>query len=312
VAGPRLPRPPIKNVGRCAKPPDIRPSKNEKLVNQRTNMKTMLTRTVVALGVALGLGYTGLAFADEQVSTAKLKTYKGTLLSVGEKDHAVTVRGLVTTRAFNPAEDCKLTFETRDNPGWADLSPGQKVTVTYYSAHGVRVARQIAQHDRVRTGYITALDTAKRKLAIKQAGFTYNFAMADKATVTFNGGKSGSLENLKIGDTITVVYQSENDPLIAARVEQKNPTFTGTIRAIDAEKQTVTAKSLWHEKKFHVGDGCKIVINDQVNGSLRDLRIGDRMSVSYENADGVLVASRISREAMASDSEPTIASDQHP
>ena len=274
-------------------------------------MKTMLTRTAVALGVALSLGFAGLALADENSSTAKLKTYKGTVLSVGEKDHAVTVRGVVTTRTFQPADDCKLSFESREKGGWADLTAGQKVTVCYYNAHGVRVARQIDQQDRIRTGYVTALDPTQRKLTVRHAGFTYNFALAENGVVKFNGDKSGTLNDLKIGDTVTVVYQSENDPLIASRVEQNNLNFTGTIRAIDAEKKTVTAKSLLHEKTFHVGDGCKIVVNGQVNGSLRDLRTGDRMSVSYDNADGVLVASRISKEPTSSETaSPTIASEQ--
>jgi ribosomal 50S subunit-recycling heat shock protein len=173
------------------------------------------------------------------------------------------------------------------------------------------VARQIDQHDRTRTGYITALDPMKRTLSMRQRGFTYNFTLAENGVVKFNGDKSGAMDALKIGDMVTVVYQSENEPLIASRIEQNDLNFSGTIRAIDAEKQTVTAKSLLHEKTFHVGDGCKIVVNGQVNGSLRDLRIGDRMSVSYDNADGVLVASRISKEPTSSETAPpTIAGEQ--
>jgi hypothetical protein len=47
-------------------------------------------------------------------------------------------------------------------------------------------------------------------------------------------------------------------------------------------------------KKFNLADDCPIVVNGKLNGSWSDLRIGDRVSLNYDNEDGVLVANRVS------------------
>jgi Cu/Ag efflux protein CusF len=176
------------------------------------------------------------------------------------------------------------------------LAAGQKVEVHYRKVQGVLVAQEMIQLNRSFKGHITALDQTQRTIAVKHGVFTRGFALADDSTVIVKNDKSGTLENLRIGETVTVIYQSENDPLIASRVEQNNPTFTGTIRAIDARTRTVAVRSILGEKKFHLANGCKIVVNGKANAGLNDLRIGDRLSVSYEDADGVLVANRIGRE----------------
>lgn len=271
-------------------------------------MKTMLmTRmAITVVGLALGLAGAGLARGDEQLSAAKpesqasnpdkLSSYKGSVVAVDPQEKTVSVRGGLTTRTFNAGDNCKVTLEDKPRASLSDLATGQKVEVRYRKVQGIPVAQQVIQQNRSFKGHVTALDPAKRTIIVKHGVFTRGFALAEGSAVIVKNDKVGTLVNLRIGDTVTVIYQSENDPLIAHRVEQKNPTFTGTIRAIDARTRTVTARSLMGEKKFHLANGCKIVVNGKTDAGLSDLRIGERMSVSYEDADGVLVANRIGRE----------------
>lgn len=273
-------------------------------------MKTMLmTRmAITVVGLTLSLAGAGLARGDSQVSASatsaesqaskpeKPSHYKGSIVAVDPQEKTVTVRGGLTTRTFNAGDNCQVVLEDKRRASLADLAAGQKVEVRYRKVQGIPIAQEVIQENRTFKGHITALDPAKRTISVKRGMFTRGFALANGATVIVKNDKAGSLENLRIGDTVTVIYQSDNDPLTAQRVEQKNPTFTGTIRAIDARTRTVTARSLMGEKKFHLANGCKIVVNGKTDAGLSDLRIGDRMSVSYEDADGVLVANRIGRE----------------
>lgn len=271
-------------------------------------MKTMLmTRlTITVVGLTLGLAGAGLARGDGPLSTTppanesshaeKPSSYNGSIVAVDPQEKTVTVRGGLTTRTFNAGDNCQVVLEDKPRASLADLAACQKVEVRYRKVQGVPIAQEVIQKNRTFKGHITALDPAKRTISVKHGLFTRGFALANGSTVIVKNDKAGSLENLRIGDTVTVIYQLDNDPLIAQRVEQKNPTFTGTIRAIDARTRTVTARSLMGEKKFHLANGCKIVVNGKTDAGLSDLRIGDRMSVSYEDADGVLVANRIGRE----------------
>lgn len=273
-------------------------------------MKTMLmTRAAITvLGLTLCLSGAGLALGDDQPSgvadqTGKVDTYKGSVVAVDSQERSITVRGHLTTRTFNANDTCKVALEDKPRATLADLSAGQKVTISYQWVHGVLVAQEVVQENLAFKGHVTALDPAKRTIAVKRGVFTRSFTLTDGHMVLVKDDKAGSLESLRIGDTVTVVYQSESEPLMAHRVEQKNPTFTGTIRAIDARTRTVTARNLMGEKKFHLANGCKIVVDGRINAGLADLRIGDRMSVSYEDANGVLVANRIGRESGAADSD---------
>jgi Cu/Ag efflux protein CusF len=280
----------------------------ELLANERNQMKTMLmTRmAITVLGLALGLAGAGLARGDDQLSSAKseteaskaekLSSYAGSIETVDPPEKTIKVKSWLVSRTFNAGDSCKVSLEDKPQASLSDLGPGQKVKVYYRKIHGVPVAHEVIQENRSFKGHITALDPAKDTIAVKHGMFTRGFVLGEDSKVIVKNDKAGDLENLHIGDTVTVIYRSDNDPLMAHRVEQKNPTFTGTIRAIDARTRTVTARSIMGEKKFHLANGCKIVVNGKTDAGLSDLRIGDRMSVSYEDADGVLVANRIGRE----------------
>jgi hypothetical protein len=116
------------------------------------------------------------------------------------------------------------------------------------------------------------------------------------------------LNDLKVGQTVNVIYDSSNGKRTAQRIEQERPTYVGTVRAIDCDTRTVRAKRMLSEKTFRLADGCRIVINGHADGSLSDLRIGDRITLTYENANGVLVASCLGREPAGTEPEPVQAS----
>lgn len=266
-------------------------------------MKTSLMQMVVVAGMALNLTCASPVNGDEPAPVQKDKIFKGTVAAVDQKEKTVSAKDFWGTKIFNVGNTCTVSLEDQPSAALADLRPGQKVEIGYENAHGVPVAGRITQHNMVFTGFINAIDPAKRTLTVKHGVFTRNFALADNCTVVIKDDNTKTLDDLKVGHTVNVIYESVNDSLTARRIEQKSPTFVGTIKAIDAETRTVKAKDLLAEKTFHLADGCQIVTGGKLGGSLSDLRIGDRFAFTYEDADGVLVANRIGHESTSSSME---------
>jgi len=262
-------------------------------------MKTTLTRTAVVLGVALGLGCAGLAWAEKPVAnqtTDQGKTVTGAATAVDQMEKTVSVKSFWGVRTFNVANDCKVSLQDKPEASLGELRAGQKLKIRYDKTQGVPVAREIAQENIVLTGSIEAVDPAKRTLTIKHRASVREFALAEDAAVVFRGDKKRSLNDLKVGESVNVIYEQPGEALLATRIEQRNETFIGTIQALDAEARTVKAKGLASEKKFNLAKDCNIVLEGKPQGKLSDLRIGDQVVFSYEDASGVLVASRIARE----------------
>jgi len=119
------------------------------------------------------------------------------------------------------------------------------------------------------------------------------FELSPDCKVTLKGDKTGSWTDVGIGHKVTVVYELPNDAPLARQIEQKSPTFVGTLEAVDAPRRLVKAKHILGDKKFILGDDCKIVINGKPEGQLADLGIGQQFRFDYDEVGGVNVVSRI-------------------
>jgi Cu/Ag efflux protein CusF len=264
-------------------------------------MKPMLSRlstlfcvtmlSVVATSPLLGDASPTASDSQEKV---KEKVFKGTVTAVNAVEKTVAIKGVWSSKTFNASDVCKVSLEDKPEAVLSDLRPGHKVQVHYQNAQGVLVAGQFTQHNQVLKGHITAIDPGKRTFVVKGSAGTRNFTVAENCNVILQDEKIGTLENLKVGHTVSVAYEEPTGKTWTAhKIEQKAETFVGTIQAIDASARTVKARSFMAEKKFNLGDGCRIVVEGRPDASLRDLRIGDRVAFTYEDANGVLVANRI-------------------
>jgi Cu/Ag efflux protein CusF len=70
-------------------------------------------------------------------------------------------------------------------------------------------------------------------------------------------------------------------------------TLNGVAISVDAADKAVLVKGLWGAKRFNVAEDCKVVNQDNTAASLAELRPGQRLEITYENAQGVLVAHQI-------------------
>ena len=267
-----------------------------------------MAHAAVTLSVALMCLAGASRIRAEEAATAPAdqrheKTFEGTVTAIDPEARTMTVKRFLFSKTFHAAEPCEISFADRPAASFNKLRPGNKVEVQYQDAEGVLVADKILQHYDMLNGYITVIDPGQRKLVIKGRAGTRNLVAAEDCRVILHQDEVGTLDNLEVGHAVTVAYEPSDGDWTAHKIEQKAESFTGTIRAIDATAQTITARNFMSERKFNLADGCRIVVADKPDGGLRDLRIGDRVEFSYQNANGVLIANRIGRNMISSETE---------
>jgi hypothetical protein len=136
------------------------------------------------------------------------------------------------------------------------------------------------------------------------------FELPGDCKVVLRDDKSGSLQDVKVGHQVTVVYELPGGSPTAREIEQTSAMYVGTLDAIDASMRTVKAKHFVGDRKFSLADNCKIIVNGKPDGKLNDLRLGQKLVLSYEDVDGVNVANRIAQPEEATKSEMSEAEKQ--
>lgn len=100
--------------------------------------------------------------------------------------------------------------------------------------------------------------------------------------------------------TATAAYRASADDASAnATAAKPDKNYTGTIVSLNPQEKMLDVKGFWFSKKdFNLGDNCTYSIVGQENGALDDLRPGQKVTVSYQDAHGVLVANRVTQRPM--------------
>lgn len=86
-----------------------------------------------------------------------------------------------------------------------------------------------------------------------------------------------------------------DQPATAAAPESH---FTGTVISVEPQGRVLDAKGFFFSKKFNLGANCAYVMLDNKSGTIADLRPGEKVTVSYQNAQGVLIADRVEQQPM--------------
>lgn len=233
--------------------------------------------------------------ADNQTATAVKpdKTYTGKVEFVNPNAHSLVIKGFVFNRNFNLGADCTYVLWNKPQGTVGDLLPGQKVTVTYQDAHGVLVANRVEQVLLTREGTVKSIDPGTHTLALQLRAGVQTFQLPDDCKVMLHGGKSGAFTDIQPGNYVTITYETPKDKKVARQIAQTSETYTGQLTAVDIGDRVVKAKTSFGTKTFHLGNNCSIVNNGQINGQMADLKLGSRLSFTYDEVNGINVANRI-------------------
>jgi len=167
------------------------------------------------------------------------------------------------------------------------------VTVTYQDVHGVLIASRIEQEPMRFEGMVKAIDADKHTLTLHQRALDKELVMPAECKIMLRGGKAGTFADIKVGNHVTVTYETPGNTPTARQIAQTSIPYTGTLTAIDLNDKTVKAKAMFETKKFNLADNCAIVVNGRTDGKLEDLKPNDKLVFSYDEINGVNVVNRI-------------------
>ncbi len=80
-----------------------------------------------------------------------------------------------------------------------------------------------------------------------------------------------------------------------APAKPKPQQYTGTVTAIDAKAGSLIVKKGEESKTFKIGEKTKYSTVEKPKGAaaVTDIKVGDKITVSYSEEDGVLTAHRV-------------------
>jgi hypothetical protein len=96
--------------------------------------------------------------------------------------------------------------------------------------------------------------------------------------------------------TTTAVFRASADQTATAARPEKS--YTGTVVSVDPKELTLKAKGFILSRQFNLGTACSYALLDKEPGTANDLRLGEKVKISYQNVEGVLVADRIEQQPM--------------
>lgn len=93
---------------------------------------------------------------------------------------------------------------------------------------------------------------------------------------------------------LTLAFQTS----AAEQAARPDRTYTGTVTSVNPNERMLHVQGLMTSKDFNLGDACAFVTMDKSSGAINDLRPGEKITVNYQDAHGVLVADRVQQEPM--------------
>jgi hypothetical protein len=266
--------------------------------DERKHMRTIIPNTWMPSGKSPFATVATVQPAPNQDQSATAsktgKTFTGTVVSVDLGEQRLLVKNwLMFHKSFNLGDHC-VYFEPGNASATPDmLRPGEKVEVTYLNNQGVLIAGRVEQIPMQLTGMITALDVFNHTLTLQQAAIHKQLQLPDDCQILLRDGQIGALGDIKIGNYVTVTYETPEDVPTARQISQTSREFAGILTAVDLENRTIRVKSMSVSKKFHLTSGCAILFNDKPDGQMQDLRLNGTFVLSYDEIDGINVVNRI-------------------
>jgi hypothetical protein len=235
------------------------------------------------------------AFAGETPTKGKEKICSGTITSVNAKEKVLKVQSFLFSKTFVVGDNCVLSVADRRQATLGDFRAGQKVEVQYKDA-GVLIANRIVQEKLAVSGEVQMIDRGSHVLKVRNGGGSKTFKLEDNCAVLLIADNRGTLEDVKLGNRVTVVYEAPGDLLVAREIEQKSVLFIGILDGVNAEERTLSVgKRFLGDKKFHLADRCAIIVDGRQDAKLNELRLGRKYELNYDNVDGVNVVNRIAQ-----------------
>ena len=115
-----------------------------------------------------------------------------------------------------------------------------------------------------------------------------------------------ALSIVAVALTFASVVRAQGTNAPPAKVRHDWHELTGGITAVDAKAGTLSIKKGKETTDFQVSAKCKVLLTGKENQIVADLKVGDKVTVTYTEEGGAKVAHRIaSPKLTATTAAPT-------
>jgi hypothetical protein len=155
-----------------------------------------------------------------------------------------------------------------------------------------------ARPEKSYTGTVLSVDPQEHVLNARGFVLSRKFNLGAACTYTMWDGKTGTINDLRPGEKVTVGYQDASGVLVANRVEQQPMNYEGMVRAIDPTAHTLTLHLRGMDKTFQIASDCGVVLRNEKSGTLADIQTGNHVTVTYETPGGRPTARQIAQTSI--------------
>jgi hypothetical protein len=155
-----------------------------------------------------------------------------------------------------------------------------------------------ARQDKRFTGQVVSVDPKENRLKVKGFIRSKTFNLGTACGFILPDESTGTANDLRPGEKVTVSYQNVHNVLIASRVEQQPMRLEGIVEAINPDKRTLTLHRPALSTQFQIADGCNIVLRDGKPGAFADIQPGSHVTVTYETPDAMPTVREITKTSL--------------
>ncbi|HEV2693930.1 MAG TPA: hypothetical protein VG347_13635 [Verrucomicrobiae bacterium] len=234
--------------------------------------------------------------SDTLSNSDKDKTYTGTVSSIDPQTHVLGVQGWTTlSKKFIFNDSCTFAQLDKNKASAKDLRIGERVSVSFEEVNGAVVANRVQQEAMRFEGTVKDINLKTNLMVLHQTALDKELLLPVDCKIVLYDGKPGALADIESGDHVMAIFETPNATPIARQILKVSIPFKATLSAVDAEKQTVTARTSSATKTFAVAANCVYAVNGLTDAKIKDLnvRLGDHFVFSYETINGVETVSRI-------------------
>ncbi|MCH5188573.1 MAG: S-layer homology domain-containing protein, partial [Oscillospiraceae bacterium] len=227
------------------------------------------------------------------------QTISGTVRSIDEDDMVISIRtSSGSTVRYELGRNVRISLNSAP-ADLEDLSANDEVTITV--VNGAITAIAATGTNGEISGTISAITiSAEPKLTIETSGREQSYGIGKNAKITI-GGKTSTIYDLRLGDTVSAKLNSGIITSVTATVSPSTYQKTGTITAINTSNSYITmnidgkSERIYASKKSN-GTVIAKIIDNETGDSMKfsDLAKGDTVTaIGSYNDDDQFVATTI-------------------
>jgi len=154
------------------------------------------------------------------------------------------------------------------------------------------------RQDKSFTGQVVSVDPKENRLKVKGFIRSKTFNLGAACGFILPDESTGTANDLRPGEKVTVSYQNVHNVLIASRVQQQPMRLEGIVEAIDPDKRTLTLRRPALSTQFQIAEDCNIVLRDGKPGAFADIQPGSHVTVTYETPEAMPTVREITKTSL--------------